>query len=38
MGDKEDFAAIEKSVKRLMFLAFILGVLHVLGQLFLAQR
>jgi hypothetical protein len=38
MGDKEDFAAVEKSVKRLTILAFFLGILHVLGQLFLAQR
>ena len=38
MRDKEDFAAVEKAVRRLTILAFVLGVLHVLGQLFLAQR
>jgi hypothetical protein len=38
MRDREDLEAVEKSVKRLTILAFVLGVLHVLGQIFLAQR
>jgi hypothetical protein len=38
MADKNDFDAVAKSVKRLTIFAFILSVLHVLGQLFLAQR
>jgi hypothetical protein len=38
MDDKEEFEGVEKAVKRLTILALILGVLHVLGQLFLAQR
>jgi hypothetical protein len=36
MGDKDDFAAVEKSVKRMTTLAFILGVLHVLGAVILS--
>jgi hypothetical protein len=36
MGDKGDFEAVNKAVKNLTILAFILGVLHVLGQLFLS--
>jgi hypothetical protein len=38
MDDKEEFEGVEKAAERATILALILGVLHVRGQLFLAQR
>jgi uncharacterized membrane protein len=38
MEGKKEFEGVEKAMKRLTISALILGVLHVLGQLFLAQR
>jgi hypothetical protein len=38
MDDKEEFEGVEKAAERVTILALILGVLHVRGQLFLAQR
>jgi hypothetical protein len=38
MKENEEFNAVSKSIKRLSVLAFVLGVLHGLGQLFLARH